>query len=143
MDDGAQAGCFWMPHSNSYSYLGLQHRYNYMQYLWSVATSYACDTFDWYRGQRVGEASNPGPYPTEFTVTGQNICSMNAFLSDGRLQDFQDDICVFTETAATAVTLDRAAKRIMGQRRHMVATGPSALRSFSDGRTCVGKGTGW
>ena len=140
MDDGAQAGCIWMPYNLQYSF-GFRHWLNYLQYCWFYTVPSAQILLDWYRGCRVGEASNPGPPGTEFIITGQNVCSTNAFLTDGRLQDFQDDVCAFTETAATTATMDRAAKRMMRQRRHMVATEPSGLRHFSDGRICPTKGT--
>ena len=85
-------------------------------------------SFPPYAGFRVGEAKNLGP----LSITGLNVQSLSAFVSDRRVLSSTANVCVFSETAATADVLDGARKLLHSKGQRMVATEACPKRSFSE-----------
>ncbi|CAE7853741.1 unnamed protein product, partial [Symbiodinium microadriaticum] len=129
VDDGMQAG----KRSPSANY------YNSFYHSWN--TFYLGDILlpmPMFSGERVGEASNPGP--DFFTVSGTNAQSLNAFCDDGRLTSPHAEVLVYTETAATEFVQIKAKKLAHAANQHAVFSKAVRKRSFQDGRDCNTKG---
>ena len=146
MNDSKQAGDFWSTFVQNYiaCYNSNVCIYNSIWRKFVCIFVYAFHSlrcYNWLLGQRIGEASHPGPDPAEdFVVCAHNVASMNLILQEQRLRDLPEQLCIFAETAATAETQDRLVKAASALRRHTVMTPPSPPRHFSDGRICPSKG---
>ena len=82
---------------------------------------------------RVGEAANPGPDTHPFRVAGLNVQSLNAAVSEQRLDLSADHVMALSETCATQVALDKAAKYASTRGKHSFSSGPVTCRQYASG----------
>ena len=91
---------------------------------------------DPYKGCRVGEAGNPGP----FQVSCLNIQSLNAAVNDAKLTMPTCGLLALTETSATQVGIDKACKMAAAQRCHSFHSRPSKYRNYTRGLRSEARG---
>ena len=91
--------------------------------------------FSWYRGMRVGEASNPGPQPWRICL--RNIVSADAHMDE--LQDSSAQCIVWTETSATRPTQEAISRQCRAVGASCSFSMPMGERLLK-GAPCFGRG---